>query len=530
VVSHGELLGLVDELRAENARLREMLDRVIAQLGEANARNAELVAKIDALTDAMAKSNERIAELLAIAQRKKSSRASTAPKEPEPPPTVTGEAKLAFEERPRPPDARSPMVDHPRPKQRPTGRKPLPAHLPVDETTVPPGRCPCGCEDFDIVDEVTEEKLDVRSHQRRRVTRRKTGRCRNCGARTTGEAPPSPFERSKVTCEWLAWFITQRFLLLVPPDRLRRVLKAQGVPLSESFLVSQIEAAADILAPIDGEHWKELLAGDWMASDGTGYKVMVKGVGLHHGFFEVYHRDDLVVFQYEHEKGGKTQADKLRPFKGTLLVDAEARYNETIRAHAPRIVEANCNAHPRRKLKDAEATQPVLAKEAGLFVSAMFEAEAHAKERGLRGHELLAHRKSEIEPLTARFEKWIDAVLPTLVPSDPLCKVLVYYQNHWKQLMRFLDDPEIPIDNSGSEREFQAVAKLRLTSLFAGAAEGAHRATVLLGIASTCRRLGVDLEAYLTWVFVRRGTHRDKYHLTAADLTPAAYKRATATA
>ena len=33
------------------------------------------------------------------------------------------------------------------------------------------------------------------------------------------------------------------------------------------------------------------------------------------------------------------------------------------------------------------------------------------------------------------------------------------------------------------------------------------------------------LEKYLTWVFERRGTWRDRYNLAAADLTPAAYKR-----
>jgi transposase len=497
---------------AENARLHEMV------IG--------LLAKIDALTEAVAKSNDRISELLAIAQRKKS-RVRPTSKEAEAAPPVSDDMVKAFEKRPVPPEPPGPMVDHPRPKQRPTGRKPLPAHLEATESTVLPERCACGCSSFDIIDEVTEEKLHVQAHQRRRVTHRKTGRCRSCGARTTGEAPPSPFERSKVTCEWIAWFLTQRFLLLVPPDRLRRALHAQGVPLSESFLVTQIEAAADILAPIDGEHWKDLLAGDWMASDGTGYKVMVKGVGIHHGYIEVYHRDDLVVFQYEPEKGGQTQAEKLQRFEGTLLVDAEARYNESVRSN-PLIIEGNCNAHPRRKLRDAEAVQPVLAKEAGLFVSAMFEVEANAKERGLRGDELLALRQAQIKPITEKFEEWIDAVLPTLVPSDPLCKVLQYYINHWIELMRFLEDPKIPIDNSGSEREFQAVAKIRLTSLFAGGTEGAHRATVLLGIASTCRRVGVDLEAYLTWVFIRRGTHRDKYNLTAAELTPAAYKRTLA--
>jgi hypothetical protein len=88
-----------------------------------------------------------------------------------------------------------------------------------------------------------------------------------------------------------------------------------------------------------------------------------------------------------------------------------------------------------------------------------------------------------------------------------------------------LADSNLAIDNSASEREFQVIAKIRLNSFFAGGTDGAHRAAVLLGIIATCRRLGIDPEAYLSWVFVRRGTHRDKYNLSAAELTPAAYKR-----
>ena len=120
----------------------------------------------------------------------------------------------------------------------------------------------------------------------------------------------------------------------------------------------------------------------------------------------------------------------------------------------------------------------------------------------------------------------MDAVQPALIRSDPVAKVIQYYRNHWTPLMRFLDDPKIALDNSRSERLFQVVAKVRLNSLFAGGTEGAHRATVLLGIAATCARLGVDFEAYLTWVFIRRGTHEHKYRMSAAELTPAAYKRA----
>lgn len=90
-----------------------------------------------------------------------------------------------------------------------------------------------------------------------------------------------------------------------------------------------------------------------------------------------------------------------------------------------------------------------------------------------------------------------------------------------------LDHP-VPLDNSGSERLFQPIAKLRHNCLFAGGPEGGHRTAVLLGIVATCQREEVDLRAYLTWVFERRGTHRDVYDMDAADLTPAAYKAAIA--
>ncbi|GEM_PF-794940 len=522
---------LLADKDAEIARLREQSSRreyenegLRAELAVANANITELLKRVGELAEAVAKGNDRIAELLVIVQRKKSP-PKPKPKEPKAPASLDDKARKAFNDRPTPPEPRGRMKDRPRPKQRPTGRKPLPKHLPADVSTVRPVRCACGCGEFVWVDEVIEEKLDIKAHQRRRITHRKTGKCKSCGARTTGEAPPSPFPRSKVSCGWLAWLITQKFRLIVPLDRIRLYLGAQGIALSESFLVTQVTAAANLLEAIDGEHWKELLAGAWMATDGTGLKVQVRGHGLHHGHLEVYHNGRIVVFQYEREKGGETQADKLAKFEGGLLVDAESRYNETMRRH-PKIRELNCNAHPRRKLKDAEKVQPVLAADAGRYVSAMFEEEATARERGLQGDELLAWRRERIRPIVDEFEAWKDAVLPALIlDDDPLGKVLRYYNNHWAELFRFIDDPAcVAIDNSGSEREFQPVAKLRLNCLFAGSTEGAHRTAILLGIVHTCKRLGIDPEAYMTWLFVRRGTHRHKYNLSVAQLTPAAYK------
>ena len=116
---------------------------------------------------------------------------------------------------------------------------------------------------------------EVAKHQRRRVVRRYTCRCRACGERTTLRSLPAPYERSKVTCEWLAWLVYQKFSLLTPLDRIRRDLAERRIPIAMSTLVTFIERAADLLSGIDGLHWKQLLASSWMATDGSGLKVII---------------------------------------------------------------------------------------------------------------------------------------------------------------------------------------------------------------------------------------------------------------
>ena len=518
-VENQQLRRALSEALSELAASRAELSGLREQVMSSEARIAEMADMIGRLTEVVAAGNDRIAELAAAANRKR----GVPPKPTQTPAMAT--AGVAPEDRPRPPVIPA-KVKPARKPRRPTGRKPLPSHLEADESEVAPPSCQhCGNDDLVVVDEVVEEKLTVVSaHQRRRVVRRVTCLCKRCLRRTTGEAPPAPFPRSKVTCEWLAWMIVQKFFLLIPLDRIRRHLALQGIPLSISFFVTQVQAAARLLDVEDGEHWKQLLAGSWMRSDGTSLKVIVPDLaGTHKGHIEVFCRDETVVFQYEHDKKGETIVGKLGKFRGLLQVDAEHRYNGLFEPGLG-IIEIGCNAHGFRKFEAAQAVQPVLAKEAADFLTAMFLAEGEAREIGLRDDALRDWRRRRIQPLFDDLWRWMDAVQPTLLPDDPLAAAIRYHRNHWGALTAFVDHPEVGPDNSAAEREFQTVAKARLSWLFAGSTEGAHRAATLLGIVATCRNLGIDIQAYLTWAFERLGTHRAKFDLPASQLTPAAYK------
>lgn len=319
--------------------------------------NAALRAQLHALVEQVARLNERVAELLAVARRR--TRTPSVAAAPACPPALGDDARRAFEQRPA-----APALPQKPPREtrasKPSGRKPLPAHLEVEAHRLQPDRCAhCGGTALDVVDEVVEEKLHVvREHQRRRVVTRATCRCRTCLGRTTPPSLPAPYARAKVTCDWLAWFVHQKFGLLTPLDRVRRDLAARQIPLAMGTLVTFVARAADLLAPIDGLHWKQLLAGAWMATDGTGLKVLVPGLpAAHDGYVELYRNTACAVFQYAPDKRGDDVVVKLRPFRGTLTADAEHRFNGVFATG--RVRESGCNAHGRRTFRDAEATLPL---------------------------------------------------------------------------------------------------------------------------------------------------------------------------
>ena len=186
---------------------------------------------------------------------------------------------------------------------------------------------------------------------------------------------------------------------------------------------------------------------------------------------------------------------------------------------------SNCNAHPLRKFRDAERVQPRLAVQGARFIQALYELEHEADRLALAGAERVAFRQRRSRRVLHRFRQWLEGVIARpLPPSDAVRKVARYYLKHFDDLTRFIDHAELPLDNNAAEREFQRHAKLRFASLFAGSPEGGHRWATLLGVVRTAQKCDLDVFAYLTWMFERRGSHRKRFATKATQLTPMAYR------
>ena len=71
--------------------------------------------------------------------------------------------------------------------------------------------------------------------------------------------------------------------------------------------------------------------------------------------------------------------------------------------------------------------------------------------------------------------------------SAKLVQAITYARNQKERLVKFLDDPYIPIDNSNVERKIRPVSTIRRNSLFSYSTEGADAFVIVLSLVETAK-------------------------------------------
>jgi transposase len=516
---------LFDELQAQRADQAVQLEEQGRQLAKQSQQLSSLISRLDTLSKMLRRREEQNARLERENRRLRRELGLDEP-EPDPEPDPSSPSPPPSDPPARASSSKSPGGKSPSKKRKPRrrgGRRPPPSHLPEDLEHHPVCACgACGGKVWRKDVETSRHYTAVKTHVRCRVIERERVVCVGCGAYTTAQMPPMPVQRALFDCAFLAWLVTMKFALLIPLDRIRTHLALQGVDLAMGTLVSLIQRAAELAEAIDDAHWAHLKAGLYIAFDGTGLKTLIPGQDkAWDGYLEVYTRGEVSVFRYDLTKHADGLQARLDGYTGTLVCDAESRN----RAAAPNNDLAHCLAHPLRKLRDAVKSHPKRAAQGMRFIQALYDLEEQAAEANLRGDALLSFRKRRSRRVLRRLRQWLTGVVAREPPpTDPVGKVARYMLKHWEGLTRFVDDPELPLDNNESEREFQRHAKLRYASLFAGSVAGAHRWAILLGVVRTAQKCGIDVQAYLTWLFEHQGTHQDQLGRTPEQLTPMAYQ------
>jgi len=414
-------------------------------------------------------------------------------------------------------------------RARPTGRKPLPKHLPRQRVVVmPPAEeltCGCGQAKTKIAEKVTERLDYVPASAVVLETVRPVFVCTKChDGVSVAPMPQQAVDASAAGSGLLAYIIVSKYVDHLPLHRLERIFARQGVELSRSTMCGQLALAEEALAPLGEEILKRLRAGPYLQFDDTSVLVQAEeDKARFYGKMWTYHAplERLVGFDATETREHLGPLAFLKGFSGYLQGDAYSG-NLTLRKKSP-VFLVGCMAHLRRYFVAALEKDPRAAHFIAL-IKQLYELEEQA--RDLAHDERRALRQKRAAPLLRELMRQARAMEPSVLPKSPLGEAFTYLRNQMRYVAQYLRDGRLEIDNNGAERQLRGVAVGRKNWLFAGSMKGLHRAALLYSLVQSAKLADVEPWAYLKDVLDRLPTHP---HQRIGELLPKQWAAARAT-
>jgi transposase len=403
----------------------------------------------------------------------------------------------------------------------------FPAHLPRQTLTYVPAavRAGCGCpscggrlrklgEDVSEVIEYVPATFKVIRHVREKHS------CVKCATILQTPAASRPIERGMAGPALLAHVMTAKFCDHTPLYRLSRIYARAGVNLDRSLLAQWIGASQQLLQPLVDALARHVLSAGKLHADDTPLPVLEPGRGrTRRGYLWTYVRDErpwssgvppAVWYQYSPNRRGEHPRRHLRHFRGVLQADAYSGFDRLYEAHGaeplPRVSEAGCWAHARRKFYDVHvAENSPLAAEALARIALLYRIE-----REVRGHcaeERREARQRQALPLLQDLHQWLATTYAQVLRKSALATAIGYALGNWDALIRYCEDGRIEIDNNIAERSLRGPVLGRKNYLFAGSDRGGMRAAAIYSLVQSAHLNGLDPQAYLCHVLERIATH-----------------------
>jgi transposase len=397
-------------------------------------------------------------------------------------------------------------------KRRGHGRRQRPADLlrrrQVLELTEAEKSCPCCGEARVRIGSDVSERLDYQPASLFiQETERPTYICRHCERQgdniqaAQAPLPPEPIPRSTIGAGLLAYVLVSKWIDHLPLYRLESILGRLGWEVKRSTLCDQTMACARLLQPLYQLMCNRVKTSWAIYTDDTpipllnprrtGYAWVTVGDSAN-----AYTVFDLSP-GHQHEYPQKFLAG----YRGFIHADGYAGYNPLYAAGATHI---GCWMHVRRKFFEAKESAAALAHEAIARIRLLYAVETAAKERHLSGGELASYRQEHAGPLLHSFEDWLAQEVPRALPKSKIGEAFIYAANQWPSLTRYVQDGRLRIDNAPAEQAIRPVAVGRRNWLHIAGDGGLISAAVLLSVAATIKRHGVN-----PWVYI-------KHILTAA--------------
>jgi transposase len=340
-------------------------------------------------------------------------------------------------------------------------------------------------------------------------------------------APSGVLEGSRADVSFAAGLLIDKFAYHLPLYRQHQRLRDSGITVSRPWLTQLAQRTISLLEPIYEAQFVSIRTSRVKAMDETPIKAGRTGHGkMKTGYFwPVYGELDEVCFPFSPTRSHAQVRALLglTPASGAVLItdgyDAYHRY-----AQKTGLTHAQCWAHSRRHLFEAQAAEPAATAEALEQIQALYAIEAQIRERQLVGEAKQHHRLTHSKPLVELFFEWVERQWQRqgFTPTDPFIKALAYVRDRRLGLEVFLTDPDVPIDTNHIERALRVIPMGRRSWLFCWTELGAKHVGIIQSLIVTCRLHGVDPYTYLVDVLQRVSQHPAS---RVAELTPRLWKQ-----
>ena len=193
----------------------------------------------------------------------------------------------------------------------------------------------------------------------------------------------------------------------------------------------------------------------------------------------------IVLFKSALSRGRAILEDFIAGFKGTVICDGYSAYGQL-----PNVQFANCWAHVRRYWLKADSKNGRIGVE---YCDRLFHIERKIKH--LSPEERVQVRRQEAKPVIDEFFDWVDR--SPFFGKNAIAKAVEYTLSRKEELMVFLENGNVAIDNNPAENAIRPNVIGRKNWLFSVSEAGAKANAICLSLAETAKANGIDFYQYL---------------------------------
>lgn len=217
-------------------------------------------------------------------------------------------------------------------------------------------------------------------------------------------------------------------------------------------------------------------------------------------------------YRYYPSRAATAAAELLEGFTGTIQTDGYVSYRSVVRDSNGKLRHAGCLVHVRRYIFDVyQATktkkgnsQSKVNLEAETMlkdIKAIFKVEkkyrSFLKNGKISEEQFVEQRKAEALVLFDTFHAHLLEASKTVVPKSTFDVAVSYALGQWDILTTYLDTPLLSPDNSAAERAVRGVALGRRNWNISGSPAGATSSCAMYTLTQTALLNGLDPGAYL---------------------------------